>query len=74
MIINIFVLFFQESRKEVSIMTEVEQQPPQTNGIDISEEDENNKSRPADIEAVCNFSNFFFLDKLSFSNTQKYYL
>lgn len=30
-------------------MTEVEQ--PQTNGIDNAE-DENNKSRPADIEAV----------------------
>ncbi len=31
-------------------MTEVEQ--PQTNGIDTAE-DENNISRPADIEAVC---------------------
>lgn len=31
-------------------MTEVEQ--PQTNGIDIAD-DENNKARPADIEAVC---------------------
>lgn len=33
-------------------MTEVEQQP-QTNGIETIEEDENNKVRPADIEAVC---------------------
>lgn len=32
-------------------MTEVEQ--PQTNGIDIADDDENNKARPADIEAVC---------------------
>lgn len=32
-------------------MTEVEQQP-QTNGIETAEEDENNKVRPADIEAV----------------------
>lgn len=32
-------------------MTEVEQ--IQTNGIDIADDDENNKSRPADIEAVC---------------------
>lgn len=33
-------------------MTEVEQQP-QTNGIEtLTEEDENNKVRPADIEAV----------------------
>lgn len=33
-------------------MTEIEQPPPQTNGID-NDEDENNKVRPADIEAVC---------------------
>lgn len=32
-------------------MTEVEQQP-QTNGIETIEEDESNKVRPADIEAV----------------------
>lgn len=32
-------------------MTEVEQQP-QTNGIETIAEDESNKVRPADIEAV----------------------
>lgn len=32
-------------------MTEVEQQP-QTNGIETIEEDDSNKVRPADIEAV----------------------
>lgn len=32
-------------------MTEVEQQP-QTNGIEAIAEDEANKARPADIEAV----------------------
>lgn len=36
-------------------MTEVEQ--PQTNGIDIAEDDENNKARPADIEAVSEILN-----------------
>lgn len=40
-------------------MTEVEQQP-QTNGIETTEEDENNKVRPADIEAVITF---FFIKK-----------
>lgn len=38
-------------------MTEVEQQP-QTNGIETIEE-EDNKVRPADIEAVCNNSVHF---------------
>lgn len=33
-------------------MTEVEQQH-QTNGIETIAEDDNNKVRPADIEAVC---------------------
>lgn len=32
-------------------MTEVEQQH-QTNGIETAEEDDSNKARPADIEAV----------------------
>lgn len=32
-------------------MTDVEQQP-QTNGIELAEEDDSNKVRPADIEAV----------------------
>lgn len=46
-------------------MTEVEQQP-QTNGIETIEEDESNKVRPADIEAV---SDRFFLseEKIDFS-------
>lgn len=32
-------------------MTELEQQP-QTNGIEVIDEDDINKARPADIEAV----------------------
>lgn len=32
-------------------MTELEQQP-QTNGIEVNNEDDSNKARPADIEAV----------------------
>lgn len=40
-------------------MTEVEQQP-QINGIETIEEDESNKARPADIEAV---NDSFFLSK-----------
>lgn len=40
-------------------MTEVEQ--PQTNGIDISEEDDANKVRPADIEAVSKLYNTYDL-------------
>lgn len=39
-------------------MTEVEQQP-QTNGIETIEEDEINKDRPADIEAVSSNAYFF---------------
>lgn len=39
-------------------MTEVEQQP-QTNGIETIEEDESNKVRPADIEAVSSKTYFF---------------
>lgn len=39
-------------------MTEVEQQP-QTNGIETIEEDESNKVRPADIEAVSSNTYFF---------------
>lgn len=36
-------------------MTEVEQQPPPQNGIDLTaaEEDDSSKARPADIEQVC---------------------
>lgn len=41
-------------------MTDVELQP-QTNGIEANEEDDANKVRPADIEAVSsNFVHFFF--------------
>lgn len=43
-------------------MTEVEQ--PQTNGIDTAD-DENNKSRPADIEAVCQYNKRINLSKNS---------
>lgn len=44
------ILCFQESAKSDRNMTEIEQPPPQTNGID---NDEDEKVRPADIEAVC---------------------
>lgn len=45
-------LSYQESISPDGNMTEIEQPPPQTNGID-NDEDENSKVRPADIEAVC---------------------
>lgn len=40
-------------------MTELEQQP-QTNGIEVIDEDDINKARPADIEAVRSNHNFTF--------------
>lgn len=43
-------------------MTEVEQQP-QTNGIELIAEDEANKVRPADIEAVSGILYLLFLEE-----------
>lgn len=45
-------------------MTDTEQ--PHTNGIDtVVEEEDSNKVRPADIEAVSNFHHFYFFDIIS---------
>lgn len=38
-------------------MSEVAEQVPHTNGVDLNDDDEHNKSRPADIEAVSYMTN-----------------